>query len=147
MSEPAHNQRLTLDAQVTAPRQARDFLAAACSAWRAEQFIGPGSLILSELVSNAVVHAGTELDVQLHLTEGKLLLSVHDTGSGMPPSVVQQPGQAGRLTVGGHGLDIVSQMSESWGVVPDPGDNTGKSVWCVLRAEKPTDALAARARP
>ena len=130
MSESAHNQRLTLDAKVTAPRQARDFLAAACSAWRAEQFIAPASLVLSELVSNAVMHAGTELDVQLRLADDVLLLSVHDTGPGMP-----KPGQPDILSVGGHGLDIVSQMSETWGVAPDPGENTGKSVWCLMRAD------------
>jgi anti-sigma regulatory factor (Ser/Thr protein kinase) len=141
LSESAHNQRLTLDAKVTAPRQARDFLAAACSAWRAEQFIAPASLVLSELVSNAVMHAGTALDVQLRLTDDVLLLSVHDTGPGMPPSVmpqsvIQQPGQPDLLSVGGHGLDIVSQMSETWGVAPDPGKNTGKSVWCLMRADE-----------
>ena len=131
MSESARNQRLTLDAQVTAPRQARDFLAAACCAWRAEQFIAPASLILSELVSNAVMHAGTELDVQLRLTDDVLLLSVHDTGPDMPKTTSQPD----PLTIGGHGLDIVSQMSETWGVAPDPGEKTGKSVWCLLRAD------------
>ena len=135
MSESARNQRLTLDAKVTAPRQARDFLAAACSAWRAEQFIAPASLVLSELVSNAVMHAGTELDVQLRLADDVLLLSVHDTGPGMPQSVMPPPGQPDILSVGGHGLDIVSQISESWGVAPDPGGRAGKSVWCVLRAD------------
>jgi anti-sigma regulatory factor (Ser/Thr protein kinase) len=131
LSESARNQRLTLDAQVTAPRQARDFLAAACCAWHAEQFIAPAGLVLSELVSNAVMHAGTELDVQLRLGDGVLLLSVHDTGPDMPRTT----GQPDPLTIGGHGLDIVSQMSETWGVAPDPGEHTGKSVWCLLRAD------------
>ncbi len=129
MSETAHNQRLRFDAQVTAPRQARVFLAAACAAWRAERFLEPASLVLSELVSNAVVHAGTEVDVLLRLDDGALLVSVHDTSSDMP-----KPGVPDAYSIGGHGLDIVSRLSESWGVAPDA--EGGKSVWCVLRVDE-----------
>jgi anti-sigma regulatory factor (Ser/Thr protein kinase) len=129
LSESANTRRLRLHAQATAPRQARDFLAEACASWHAEQFIEPGRLALSELVSNAVVHAGTELDVDLRLADGALTMSVHDTGPGVPRAAVPDP-----RAIGGRGLDIVARTAESWGVALDAVG--GKSVWCVLRVNE-----------
>lgn len=87
-----------------------------------------GSLVLSELVSNAVRHTGTEVEVRLQLADGRLKIEVHDEGGGRPAVVPLE-----RRTIGGNGLDIVSRLSESWGVNPDA--NGGKSVWCVLAPE------------
>ena len=119
---------LRLTGGVGAPRLARDFLAATCSEWRAEQFVETGSLVVSELVSNAVLHAGTDLAVDLEFTGARLTMRVHDRSPALPEPAVARPSGAG-----GHGLEIVAQIAESWGVDPDPGG--GKNVWCVLRAE------------
>jgi two-component sensor histidine kinase len=88
-----------------------------------------GGLVLSELVSNAVRHAGTPVEVYLQLNDGRLLIQVHDEGGGRPEVVPPT-----RRTVGGNGLDIVSRLAESWGVTPD--GNGGKSVWCVLLPDR-----------
>jgi two-component sensor histidine kinase len=137
VSQPPLTRRLRLAAEATAPRRARDFLAAACAAWRADRLIESvavetalietAGLVLSELVSNAVLYAGTELDVELRLSGGWLTLSVRDGGAGMPRLRNPKPG-----AIGGHGLDIVSRLTDSWGVSPDP--TGGKTVWCALRA-------------
>ncbi|MGH3415133.1 MAG: ATP-binding protein [Actinocrinis sp.] len=118
-------QRIRLASESTAPRRARDFLAAACARWDASRFLETGGLVLSELVSNAVRHTGTEVEVLLQLDRERLLIQVHDDGDGLPAVVPQI-----RRTIGGNGLDIVSRLAESWGVTPDP--RGGKSVWCVL---------------
>ena len=128
MSESIQPRRLRLASAVTAPRQARDFLAAACADWQAEQFIEAGSLAVSELVSNAVLHAGTDLDLILGFSGGRLSMRVRDGSRLMPEPATARPSGAG-----GHGLDIVARIAESWGVDPDPAG--GKSVWCVLRAQ------------
>jgi anti-sigma regulatory factor (Ser/Thr protein kinase) len=121
-------QRIRLASEPTAPRRARDFLSAVCAGWDARGFMEAGSLVLSELVSNAVRHTGTEVEVRLQLADGRLKIEVHDDGGGRPAVVPLE-----RRTIGGNGLDIVSRLSESWGVNPDA--NGGKSVWCVLAPE------------
>lgn len=128
MSYSTEPRSLRLAGGVAAPRQARDFLAAACSDWRAEQFVEVGSLVVSELVSNAVLHAGTDLDLTLEYSGARLLMRVHD---GSP--VLPEPAGVRPIGAGGHGLEIIARIAESWGVEPDPG---GKSVWCVLGAQQ-----------
>lgn len=122
--------RIRLAPDTTAPRAARDFLAGVCARWDARRFVETGALVLSELVSNAVRHAGTggEVEVSLQLTDGRLMIQVRDGGDGMP--VVVPPTLR---TIGGNGMDIVSRLAESWGVTPD--SRGGKSVWCVLAAD------------
>lgn len=121
-------QRIRLAAEKTAPRRARDFLAAVCADWDARGYADVGGLLLSELVSNAVRHVGGEIEVTLQLADGRLTIAVHDDGDGTPAVV-----PAARRTIGGNGLDIVSRLAESWGTTPDP--QGGKTVWCVLAAE------------
>jgi anti-sigma regulatory factor (Ser/Thr protein kinase) len=122
--------RVWLAPEVTAPRRARDFVARACTAWDAEQFAQTGQLVVSELVSNAVLHSGTEIEVELRFERGLLRVSVHDDGPGLPAVVPQE-----ERTIGGVGLDLVSQATESWGVTLNP--RGGKDVWCVLSPDRP----------
>lgn len=122
-------ERIRLAAETTAPRKARDFLVAVCAAWNARDFAEIGGLVLSELVSNAVRHAGGYVEVSLVLADGRLTIQVRDGGDGVPAIV-----PVARRTIGGNGLDIVSRLADSWGVTPEPSG--GKSVWCVLTAER-----------
>lgn len=123
-------QRLQLTSDTSAPGKARDFLAAVCAGWHVTGFIEIGGLVLSELVSNAVLHATGSIDVSMQLADGRLAIEVSDEGDGVPAVV-----PIARRTVGGNGLDIVSRLAETWGVTVNPGG--GKSVWCVLAPEAP----------
>ena len=120
-----HARQVRLAPEVSAPRRAREFLARACADWHAEQFTDTGQLVISELVSNAVLHSGTAIEVDLRFDHGQLRLSVHDWGGGMP--IVVPPQERG---IGGLGLELVSRATQAWGVTPDP--RGGKDVWCVL---------------
>jgi anti-sigma regulatory factor (Ser/Thr protein kinase) len=110
-----------------APRQARDFLALACTEWHAEGAARDGGLVVSELVTNAVLHAGTPIDLKLSLSDGHLLIDVRD-GVDKLPAIVP-PEQRG---AGGRGLEIVSRCSRRWGAASDP--QGGKHVWALLDA-------------
>lgn len=118
---------LRLEAEVTAPRAARDFVARACASEHGEQYSELGQLVISELVSNAVLHSGTAIEIEVRVEPDRLWLRVHDEGDGMPAVVPPQS-----RNVGGVGLELVSRLASAWGVTPDPLG--GKDVWCVLSA-------------
>lgn len=125
--EASRRRLARLSPETTAPRLARDFVAQACAAWHGERFLEIGQLVISELVSNAVLHSGTAIEVELRFDGNRLTLRVHDDGDGLPAVV-----PAAQRTIGGVGLELVSRVAQSWGVTPDP--HGGKDVWCVLSA-------------
>ena len=119
----------------SAPGTARAFLAETCRRWHAEDFVTDAALVVSELVTNAVRHAGTEMLLALELSGGTLTVRVHDHGPGLPRLI--PPAERG---FGGQGLAIVVQLAQAWGVVVE--DDGGKAVWCRLgpRAAVPAGA-------
>jgi len=85
------------------------------------------ALIVSELVTNSVLHAGLAGDdrINMHVDNGgpQVRLVVHDRGPGfIPPTQSPDP-----LQIGGQGLVIAAALSDSWGV---DCDDEGCSVWC-----------------
>jgi anti-sigma regulatory factor (Ser/Thr protein kinase) len=83
-------------------------------------------LVLSELVTNAIVHAraGCTIEVQHH--DDLLRLDVRDP-SAAPPTI----GSARPDDVGGRGLRLVAAVAQAWGWEPTDG---GKRVWAHLVA-------------
>lgn len=79
-------------------------------------------LVVSELASNAVRHAGTSFSVRLRGDGRSLLLTVRDSS---PAVVFVRP--PGTTSTGGRGLAIVDRLSHDWGV--DRADVAAKSVW------------------
>lgn len=130
VEHPRRRLATRLSPERSAPRRARDLVARACATWQGERFSELGQLVISELVTNAVVHSGTPIEVVLELDDDRLTMRVHDDGDGVPIVVPQR-----MRTIGGVGLDLVSRVAHSWGVTPDP--HGGKDVWCVLAAPPP----------
>jgi anti-sigma regulatory factor (Ser/Thr protein kinase) len=81
------------------------------------------ALVLSELVTNAVVHAGGAVDITVTNDGQRIRIAVRDNGSGWPR--VREGGSGGGL-----GLHIVTKISERWG---SEATNTGKIVWATVR--------------
>jgi anti-sigma regulatory factor (Ser/Thr protein kinase) len=79
-------------------------------------------LVVSELVTNAVVHGRGDPVVVMEFTDDRIRLEVHDEDSS--PPVRREPGPG---DPGGFGLNIVDQLSEEWGWATTA---TGKMVWC-----------------
>jgi two-component sensor histidine kinase len=90
-------------------------------------------LLTSELVTNAVLHARTDVDVSVVVAEQSVVVMVHDEDlalSGSSPSPQRE---------GGWGLGLVSALAESSAMTTHPGD--GKTAWFrVLRG--PVRAVA-----
>jgi anti-sigma regulatory factor (Ser/Thr protein kinase) len=81
-----------------------------------------GSLAVTEVVTNSVVHAGLASSQQIELTvalQPELLrIEVSDDGPGfLPEPVASKPDHA----PGGWGLWMVDQLADRWGVDRGPG--------------------------
>jgi anti-sigma regulatory factor (Ser/Thr protein kinase) len=96
--------------------------------WGADALVDDAVLLVSELVTNAVLHAGTDIEVALHLEGGCLRVDVRD-GDPRAPSVRHYSTLSGT----GRGLALVDQLARRWSIDPSP-DGTGKTVWFELEA-------------
>ena len=82
-------------------------------------------VVVSELVSNALVHARTPFTITLSQSSRTLLLRVED-GSPEPP-VLRTPSP---MDDSGHGLRLVEALSRDWGHTPTPEGS--KVVWATF---------------
>ncbi|GAA5116722.1 hypothetical protein GCM10023320_17680 [Pseudonocardia adelaidensis] len=73
-------------------------------------------LLASELCENAVLHAGTEFEVALTVTDADLTVAVTDRGPGPLEIHLAQPRQRyGRAASHGRGLALVQRLATTWG--------------------------------
>ncbi|MEV5238865.1 ATP-binding protein [Streptomyces cinnamoneus] len=86
-------------------------------------------LVVSELVTNACLHADGPEELRVSCTGKVLRLEVADLGAGTPAP--RTPHRAGRP--GGHGMFIVQRLCLDWGVLRRDGV-AGKTVWAELAA-------------
>ncbi|MFI2316521.1 MULTISPECIES: ATP-binding protein [Streptomyces] len=86
-------------------------------------------LVVSELVTNACLHAEGPEELRIGHTSKVLRVEVVDRGAGQPAP--RTPHRAGRP--GGHGMFIVQRLCLDWGVLRTP-DTPGKTVWAELAA-------------
>lgn len=92
--------------------------------------LGDIELIVSELVTNSVLHAHVGADdsigIDLELSRDRLRIAVVDRGAPSLPHVVSPDPER----PGGKGLVLVDQLSAAWGVVRERSGLT--HVWCEL---------------
>jgi anti-anti-sigma factor len=110
-------------------RHARALVTEVCARWQLDDIVGPACVVVSELVSNAVRHAGTTITLTLSLRGHNLLVSVED-GSPDPPR--SAAAAAPDDPDAGRGLAIIDEMTSRWGWRPT---GSGKVVWAVLRVD------------
>lgn len=97
-----------------------------------QQAAEAAALIVSELVTNAIVHSGSDvIRCVLRLGRGLLLIEVTDQGVGDAEPAARMPADD---DVSGRGLLLVSAVSEEWGVTP--AFPRGKTVWATLRTDQ-----------
>ncbi|SOD77475.1 Stage II sporulation protein E (SpoIIE) [Streptomyces sp. 1222.2] len=144
---------LSLSGGPLAPGAARRFVGAALTEWTELGLPGAAALsarlvedvlvVVSELVTNAVVHAGTDVELLCRLgrdaptAPGWLLLEVSDhhpsravRGEGAErPYLVERPYGAAEY---GRGLRLVAALSEAWGITYRTGV---KTVWARLSVD------------
>jgi anti-sigma regulatory factor (Ser/Thr protein kinase) len=113
-------------AQTNAPRSARHFLARTLCGWgHAGLLLDDAELVVTELATNAVVHARSPFSVLLRPEGAGVRVSVHDHSHIRP--LMREPGP---LATSGYGLRLVNALAVNWGVQPS---TDGKTVWAELR--------------
>ncbi|MCO4700671.1 SpoIIE family protein phosphatase [Streptomyces sp. RO-S4] len=131
----------TLSGSPLAPGSARALLRKTLTEWA--QLSPPGAdlltgrvgddaaLVASELVTNAVVHAGTEVHLTCRLEEdtGALVVEVADHHPARAPQDGAPEAPAHDTPEYGRGLRLVAALAESWGITYRPGT---KTVWARL---------------
>jgi anti-sigma regulatory factor (Ser/Thr protein kinase) len=106
-----------------ARRATRDALAC----WQLAHLVETATLVVSELVGNALQHAhanGSPPELRLETTQAWLRIEVHDTDPRRPQLCLP-----GDLDEAGRGLVLVEALAAKWGVRET---NTGKAVWAEL---------------
>jgi PAS domain S-box-containing protein len=81
----------------------------------------PASLLVSEVVTNALVHSGTTIDVSMALRDDGVLVEVGDGSQHIPVRRHYAP-----TASTGRGLALLDETASAWGVVPGV---RGKTVW------------------
>jgi len=116
--------RVTFAAEPRSVGAARAAVTQRCLQWGLGSLCEDAQLIVSELMCNAVRHAGTDIDLTIQELEHGVRLEVSD---GSTDQV--QPRTATFLEEGGRGLQLVNALASDHGVRLRPG---GKTVWAEL---------------
>jgi anti-sigma regulatory factor (Ser/Thr protein kinase) len=115
---------LEFEPRADAARLARELVSAACARWHREELAESAHVAVTELVNNAVVHAGTPVTVHVAVRGDELFIAVRDLST-----EPLRPRKAAPTSYGGRGLMLLDAMSSRWGCTPR---EDGKVVWAVL---------------
>lgn len=110
-------------AELSTPAAARRFVAGALVAAGVPQSEAV-PVVVSELVTNSVLHAGTPSTVVVSVDARCVRIEVHDADPTLPAMRSPTP-----ETVTGRGLVLVDALTDRWGCDPEGG---GKVVWFEL---------------
>jgi PAS domain S-box-containing protein len=89
----------------------------------------PASLLVSEVVTNALVHSGTAIDVSMAMRDDGVLVEVGDGSQHIPVRRHYAP-----TASTGRGLALLDETASAWGVVPGV---RGKTVWFQVDSDAP----------
>jgi anti-anti-sigma regulatory factor len=106
--------------------KARTLVKRACSGWKVDTVTDRAQIVTTELVANALRHAGTPMELTVSLRQRCLHLSVRDGCESAP----RLGGREDDFGMDGRGLKIVEALATGWGSTPT---ENGKVVWATLR--------------
>ena len=106
---------------------ARRYAVALLQASRVEHLQDDVRTVVSELATNAVLHARTPFTVTLDVDDAGVRIAVTDASTSRP----RLPRHGDPFGTTGRGLRIMQQLSADWGVEVH---DTGKTTWCLVAA-------------
>lgn len=111
-----------LQASTASAARARRFVDEVLSRWHCSDVLDDVQLLVSELVTNAVVHAGSDVEIAVRLLADSVRIEVVDRA----PTTMLRPTAPRVEDESGRGLMLVETLASAWGVEPLVG---GKAVW------------------
>lgn len=123
-------------ADVTSARSAREFVATACRRWSLGALELDATIVVSELVENAVRHCDSACSIALELGHRLLAIGVADSSRHVPRLLNPGPDEPG-----GRGLVLTDAVCRRWGYrqVRD-----GKVVWALLQIPDELETASGR---
>ncbi|MFD8819064.1 SpoIIE family protein phosphatase [Streptomyces sp. NPDC059627] len=112
-------------AETEAVAKARDAVSGQLAAWALDELAFTTELVVSELVTNAILHASGTVHLRLIRDDAVLVCEVGDAGNTQP-----RVRRAKDMDEGGRGLFIVSQCTDRWGC---RYGRQGKTIWTEQR--------------
>jgi DNA-binding NarL/FixJ family response regulator len=113
--------QIALSRDTASPSDARRFVTSALTDWRETHLIETVELLVTELVTNVILHTSTTPDVRVSLLKDHVHVEVRDAD----PST-GRPGLPPPSATSGRGLHLVNSLAGAWGTVKVSG---GKVVW------------------
>jgi PAS domain S-box-containing protein len=123
---------LRLPAEPASVRAARRHLRGLLVSAHREQWADSAELALSEIATNAVLHAHTDLLLRVHVRDAEVEVEVEDGNPALP---AQRRGHDAEATTG-RGLELVSALTRDCGVRSGPA---GKVVWFTVADDQPAE--------
>jgi hypothetical protein len=124
VSAPEQDDQLTMTFLpfATAARTARHAVAATLDGWGAPELGADASVIVSELVMNAVLHTRSPFRLSMRRSESTVRIAVQDVSPTLP-----RPSSS---NIGGRGLVLIEGLSTRWG---STSLTQGKLVWSEVK--------------
>lgn len=108
-------------------KTARGFVDDSLRAWGLEEMSEDLQLVASEVVTNALIHAGSDVDVRLRAFGDNIRMEVRDSDSDPPvPSAFSLTEEGSSQAESGRGLFLVDALASAWNSSPN---GRGKTVW------------------
>lgn len=112
-----------------APGRARAFARRSGCPEHAAGLLDDALLLISELVTNSVLHGGPPIVLAIDCDGEGLRVRVRDGSADLPV-----PRAARQVDENGRGLSLVELLTDTWGVEPVSDEHgPGKEVWFELR--------------
>ncbi len=117
----SESQAATFPPSPASPRAARSFLREVLPESAQADLTDVILLLVTELVTNAVIHARTSIHVQVAVDSQRVRIDVQDDA---PDPPVRK--SASSESLNGRGLLLLDRLADRWGFEPNP---SGKTVW------------------
>ncbi|HET6817047.1 MAG TPA: response regulator [Mycobacteriales bacterium] len=114
-----------LSCELGSVMRSRRFVRETFAEWGITRAVDDALIVVSELVTNAITHAGSPCQVRLSIDETSVRVEVFDEGAGTP-----DPQPASSTSEHGRGLHLITALTAAWGIQQIPDD--GKIVWAEL---------------
>ncbi|HEX3811853.1 MAG TPA: ATP-binding protein [Mycobacteriales bacterium] len=135
-THPSNVMTIGLTAAPVSVGVARSQVKAICLRYGFGELCDTATLLVSELMTNAIVHGAGEVTLSVACTDRDLSVGVSDESPSSPSVDLDPPTDR----TGGRGLFLVERLSSSWSYIVYPG---GKTVWFCLAATSERSSAAA----